>query len=61
MSSLYLREDLEAAAVETSGVASVTGAEAKHAVTVNRTRIGERVSPASAVMTGPVTMRPRQN
>lgn len=57
MSSLYLREDLEAAAVETSGVASVTGAEAKHAVTVNRTRIGERVSIGNGrglIVTGPV-------
>lgn len=41
MASLYLREDL--ADVTVGGRLSLTGAEAKHAVTVNRTRTGERV------------------
>jgi 16S rRNA (uracil1498-N3)-methyltransferase len=41
MSSLYLREDL--ADVEPGGRLSLTGAEAKHAATVNRTRPGETV------------------
>ena len=41
MSSLYLREDL--ADVEPGGRISLTGAEAKHAATVNRTRPGETV------------------
>ncbi len=44
MSSLFLREDLDPAAVEASGTATITGAEAKHAVTVNRIRVGETVS-----------------
>ncbi|PPL18673.1 16S rRNA (uracil(1498)-N(3))-methyltransferase [Microterricola pindariensis] len=57
MSSLFLREDLDPAAVAASGIASVTGAEAKHAVTVNRTRLGERVSIGNGrglIVTGPV-------
>lgn len=57
MSSLFLREDLEPAEVAASGVAAVTGAEAKHAVTVNRTRVGERVSIGNGrglLVTGPV-------
>lgn len=41
MSSLYLREDLED--VEVGARLSLTGAEAKHAATVNRTRPGESV------------------
>ena len=41
MASLYLREDL--AEVEVGGRLSLTGAEAKHAATVNRTRTGESV------------------
>ncbi|MEV8215500.1 16S rRNA (uracil(1498)-N(3))-methyltransferase [Leifsonia sp. NPDC077715] len=41
MASLYLREDL--ADVEVGGRLSLTGAEAKHAATVNRTRPGESV------------------
>lgn len=41
MASLYLREDLED--VEVGGRLSLTGAEAKHAATVNRTRPGESV------------------
>ncbi|QIZ98711.1 16S rRNA (uracil(1498)-N(3))-methyltransferase [Leifsonia sp. PS1209] len=41
MSSLYLREDLETAAVGER--LSITGAEAKHAATVNRTRPGQSV------------------
>lgn len=57
MSSLFLREDLEAAEVEASGVARITGAEAKHAVTVNRTRVGERVAIGNGrglMVSGPV-------
>lgn len=41
MSSLYLREDL--ADVEVGARLTLTGAEAKHASTVNRTRPGESV------------------
>ncbi|MGH1548846.1 16S rRNA (uracil(1498)-N(3))-methyltransferase [Leifsonia poae] len=41
MASLYLREDLTD--VEVGGRLSLTGAEAKHAATVNRTRPGESV------------------
>ncbi|WP_025155847.1 16S rRNA (uracil(1498)-N(3))-methyltransferase [Leifsonia aquatica] len=41
MSSLYLREDLEAA--EPGALLTLTGAEAKHATTVNRTRPGQTV------------------
>ena len=41
MSSLYLREDLEA--VEIGARLSLSGAEARHAATVNRTRPGESV------------------
>jgi len=41
MASLYLREDLVDA--DAGGRLSLTGAEAKHAATVNRTRVGESV------------------
>lgn len=41
MASLYLREDLDD--VEIGARLSLTGAEAKHAATVNRTRPGESV------------------
>jgi 16S rRNA (uracil1498-N3)-methyltransferase len=41
MASLYLREDLED--VQVGARLSLTGAEAKHAATVNRTRPGESV------------------
>lgn len=41
MSSLYLREDLEA--VDAGGRLTLTGPEAKHAATVNRTRPGQTV------------------
>ena len=41
MASLYLREDL--ADVEVGARLSLTGAEAKHAATVNRTRPWESV------------------
>ncbi len=57
MSSLFLREDLDPAEVAASGIAGVVGAEAKHAVTVNRTRLGERVSIGNGrglIVTGPV-------
>lgn len=58
MSSLFLREDLDPADVEASGAASIVGAEAKHAVTVNRIRVGERVSIGNGrglVVSGAVT------
>jgi 16S rRNA (uracil1498-N3)-methyltransferase len=41
MSSLYLREDLEAA--DDGAVVELTGAEAKHAVAVNRSRVGDQM------------------
>jgi len=41
MSSLYLREDLEA--VDAGGRLTLSGPEAKHAATVNRTRPGQTV------------------
>lgn len=41
MSSLYLREDLDGA--EPGARLTLTGAEAKHATTVNRTRTGQTV------------------
>jgi 16S rRNA (uracil1498-N3)-methyltransferase len=41
MSSLYLREDL--AQADEGGLVELTGAEAKHAVTVNRSRVGEDI------------------
>lgn len=41
MSSLYLREDLDDVTV--GGRLTITGAEAKHAATVNRTRPGQSV------------------
>ncbi|MEJ3403164.1 16S rRNA (uracil(1498)-N(3))-methyltransferase [Rathayibacter sp. YIM 133350] len=56
MSSLYLREDLE---VDDVGAAvSILGAEARHAVTVGRTRVGETISIGNGrglVVTGEVT------
>lgn len=58
MSSLFLREDLEPAAVEASRTATITGAEAKHAVTVNRIRVGERLAIGNGrglIVSGPVT------
>ncbi|MCU1420285.1 MAG: rRNA ((1498)-N(3))-methyltransferase, partial [Mycetocola sp.] len=41
MSSLYLREDLGTA--ENGAMVELAGAEAKHAVTVNRSRIGDEI------------------
>jgi 16S rRNA (uracil1498-N3)-methyltransferase len=41
MSSLYLREDL--ATAEQDALVELTGAEAKHAVAVNRSRVGDGV------------------
>ena len=41
MSSLYLREDLST--VDDGGLVELTGAEAKHAVTVNRSRVGDSI------------------
>lgn len=55
MSSLYLREDLDDAQVGTT--LSLSGAEAKHAATVNRTRPGETVTIGNGrglIASGPV-------
>lgn len=55
MSSLYLREDLEA--VEPGDLVRLEGAEARHAVTVSRLRVGETVSVGNGrglVVTGAV-------
>ena len=55
MSSLYLREDLLVTIVGQR--LSIVGAEAKHAATVNRTRVGEVVAIGNGrglVATGPV-------
>lgn len=55
MSSLFLRDDLESA--DAGARVSVLGAEAKHAVTVNRIRVGESVSVGNGrglIATGPV-------
>lgn len=41
MSSLYLREDLGETSV--GGLVELTGPEAKHAVTVNRSRVGDEI------------------
>ncbi|MBG6238238.1 16S rRNA (uracil1498-N3)-methyltransferase [Mycetocola sp. CAN_C7] len=41
MSSLYLREDLDGTTV--GALVDLTGAEAKHAVTVNRSRVGDEI------------------
>ncbi|NEN06488.1 16S rRNA (uracil(1498)-N(3))-methyltransferase [Diaminobutyricibacter tongyongensis] len=57
MSSLYLREDLLVTIVGQR--LSVVGAEAKHAATVNRTRVGEVVAIGNGrglVATGPVVL-----
>ncbi|TFV99247.1 16S rRNA (uracil(1498)-N(3))-methyltransferase [Orlajensenia leifsoniae] len=56
MSSLYLRDDLEPDAVGDS--VTITGAEARHAVTVGRTRVGEMLSIGNGrglIVTGEVT------
>jgi 16S rRNA (uracil1498-N3)-methyltransferase len=58
VSSLFLAPELTAADAAVGSTVVVTGAEAKHAVTVNRVRVGERVSVgngAGLVVTGPVT------
>jgi 16S rRNA (uracil1498-N3)-methyltransferase len=44
LSSLYLRDDLSGDGLETGDRLSVTGQEARHAVTVNRIRVGESVT-----------------
>lgn len=57
MSSLYLADELEVDAVETGGEVSVTGAEARHAVTVARLRAGEQVMVGNGrglIIRGPV-------
>jgi len=56
VSSLYLRDDLEPDAVGDS--VTITGAEARHAVTVGRTRVGETLSIGNGrglIVTGEVT------
>ncbi|MET1015749.1 MAG: 16S rRNA (uracil(1498)-N(3))-methyltransferase [Leifsonia flava] len=56
MSSLYLRDDLDPDAVGDS--VTITGAEARHAVTVGRTRVGETLSIGNGrglIVTGEVT------
>lgn len=56
MSSLYLSDDLEPEAVADS--VTITGAEARHAVTVGRTRVGETISIGNGrglIVTGTVT------
>ncbi|MET0725505.1 MAG: 16S rRNA (uracil(1498)-N(3))-methyltransferase [Leifsonia sp.] len=55
MSSLYLRDDLDAESAAEH--VSITGAEARHAVTVGRTRVGETLSIGNGrglIVTGPV-------
>jgi 16S rRNA (uracil1498-N3)-methyltransferase len=57
MSSLYLREDLET--VEPGGLVRLEGAEARHAVTVTRLRVGEAVSVGNGrglIVTGVVAL-----
>jgi 16S rRNA (uracil1498-N3)-methyltransferase len=44
LSSLYLRDDLSGDGLEAGDRLSVTGPEARHAVTVNRIRVGESVT-----------------
>lgn len=44
MASLYLNPDLEPADAELGSQVSVTGDEARHAVTVARVRLGERIA-----------------
>jgi 16S rRNA (uracil1498-N3)-methyltransferase len=44
MSSLYLDESLPAGTVDVGDLLSVTGNEARHAVTISRVRVGERVA-----------------
>jgi 16S rRNA (uracil1498-N3)-methyltransferase len=44
VSSLYIRHDLEPESLLIGGEVTLSGPEAKHAVTVNRTRAGERLA-----------------
>lgn len=44
MSSLYLRDDLEPADAHPGASVDLEGAEARHALTVSRTRVGERIA-----------------
>ncbi|MDQ1582952.1 MAG: rRNA (uracil1498-N3)-methyltransferase [Microbacteriaceae bacterium] len=44
MSSLYIRHDLEPESLLIGGEVTLSGPEAKHAVTVSRTRAGERLA-----------------
>ena len=58
MSSLYLDEPLDLSAVAPGDAVALGGDEARHAVTVARVRVGERVSLGDGrgrVVTGPVT------
>lgn len=58
MSSLYLDETLDLSSVATGDTVALGGDEARHAVTVARVRVGERVSLGDGrgrVVAGPVT------
>lgn len=58
MSSLYLDETLDLSSVATGDTVALGGDEARHAVTVARVRVGERVSLGDGrgrVVVGPVT------
>lgn len=58
MSSLYLDETLDLSAVASGDTVALGGDEARHAVTVARVRVGERVSLGDGrgrVVAGPVT------
>lgn len=58
MSSLYLDETLDLSSVATGDTVALGGDEARHAVTVARVRVGERVSVGDGrgrVVVGPVT------
>jgi 16S rRNA (uracil1498-N3)-methyltransferase len=48
MSSLYLRDDLDAADVAPGDVVELTGVEARHALIVNRARLGEQLAMGNA-------------
>jgi 16S rRNA (uracil1498-N3)-methyltransferase len=57
MSGLYLDETIDLSAVDRGDTVALTGDEARHAVTVARVRVGERVSVGDGrgrIVTGPV-------
>ncbi|UOE44913.1 16S rRNA (uracil(1498)-N(3))-methyltransferase [Agromyces larvae] len=57
MSNLYLDERLDAAAIAPGAVVELSGDEARHAVTVARVRVGERVAVGDGrgtIVSGPV-------